>query len=66
MRKGWIQRARQWLEARQNDNGGWGESCASYIECAIPGRSLWPQNSPATPDYSAAFFVERSLKQVLF
>jgi squalene-hopene/tetraprenyl-beta-curcumene cyclase len=38
MRKDWIQRARQWLESRQNDDGGWGESCASYIDPAAQGR----------------------------
>jgi squalene-hopene/tetraprenyl-beta-curcumene cyclase len=38
MRADWIQRARQWLEAHQNDDGGWGESCASYIDPAEKGR----------------------------
>jgi squalene-hopene/tetraprenyl-beta-curcumene cyclase len=38
MRKDWIQQARQWLEAHQNDDGGWGESCASYIDPAEKGR----------------------------
>jgi squalene-hopene/tetraprenyl-beta-curcumene cyclase len=28
----WIQRGRQWLETHQNDDGGWGESCASYLD----------------------------------
>jgi squalene-hopene/tetraprenyl-beta-curcumene cyclase len=38
MRADWIQHARQWLETHQNDDGGWGESCASYINCAEKGR----------------------------
>jgi squalene-hopene/tetraprenyl-beta-curcumene cyclase len=38
MRADWIQQARQWLEAHQNDDGGWGESCASYIDPAEKGR----------------------------
>jgi squalene-hopene/tetraprenyl-beta-curcumene cyclase len=30
-RADWIQRGRRWLETHQNDDGGWGESCASYL-----------------------------------
>ncbi len=38
MHEGWIQHGRQWLEAHQNDDGGWGESCASYIDTGQKGR----------------------------
>jgi squalene-hopene/tetraprenyl-beta-curcumene cyclase len=38
MHEGWIQHGRQWLEAQQNDDGGWGESCASYIDPEEKGR----------------------------
>ena len=31
-RADWIQRGRQWLETHQNEDGGWGESCASYLD----------------------------------
>jgi squalene-hopene/tetraprenyl-beta-curcumene cyclase len=33
-----VERAAAWLLGRQNDDGGWGESCASYEEGAEPGR----------------------------
>ena len=38
MRGDWIQRGRQWLEGHQNDDGGWGESCASYTDPGEKGR----------------------------
>jgi squalene-hopene/tetraprenyl-beta-curcumene cyclase len=36
----WIQHARQWLETHQNDDGGWGESCASYVDPGEKGRGV--------------------------
>jgi squalene-hopene/tetraprenyl-beta-curcumene cyclase len=33
-----IQRAADWIEAHQNNDGGWGESCASYMDDALRGR----------------------------
>lgn len=40
MSESWIVRARQWLESCQNEDGGWGETCASYEECSAKGRGL--------------------------
>jgi squalene-hopene/tetraprenyl-beta-curcumene cyclase len=34
----WIQQAVIWLEAVQNPDGGWGESCDSYAEAQKAGR----------------------------
>jgi len=34
----WIQRGRHWLETHQNDDGGWGESCASYLNPEEKGK----------------------------
>jgi squalene-hopene/tetraprenyl-beta-curcumene cyclase len=34
----YIGRACDWLVARQQANGGWGESCASYMDLASAGR----------------------------
>jgi squalene-hopene/tetraprenyl-beta-curcumene cyclase len=34
----WIQRGRQWLEIHQNSDGGWGESCVSYVDAREKGR----------------------------
>jgi squalene-hopene/tetraprenyl-beta-curcumene cyclase len=33
-----VRRAVHWLLERQNRDGGWGESCASYVEVAARGR----------------------------
>lgn len=32
MRQPYVRRAVQWLAERQNPDGGWGESCASYVD----------------------------------
>ncbi|MEI8233222.1 MAG: squalene--hopene cyclase [Verrucomicrobiota bacterium] len=34
----WIMRARFWLESCQNEDGGWGESPASYDDPSLKGR----------------------------
>ncbi len=34
----WILRGRDWLESCQNDDGGWGESCATYEDPALKGK----------------------------
>ena len=33
-----VHRAVRWLEARQNTDGGWGETCASYVDPDLRGR----------------------------
>jgi squalene-hopene/tetraprenyl-beta-curcumene cyclase len=33
-----FQRGRHWLETHQNDDGGWGESCASYLNPEEKGK----------------------------
>ena len=38
MRQPWIVRAREWLESCQNDDGGWGETCASYDDPHLKGK----------------------------
>jgi squalene-hopene/tetraprenyl-beta-curcumene cyclase len=37
MRQDWILRGRDWLESCQNDDGGWGETCATYENAAMKG-----------------------------
>ena len=34
----WIVRARDWLESCQNEDGGWGETCASYDDPHCKGK----------------------------
>ena len=37
MTQDWILRGRDWLESCQNDDGGWGETCATYENPAMKG-----------------------------
>jgi squalene-hopene/tetraprenyl-beta-curcumene cyclase len=47
MRQPWIVRARDWLESCQNEDGGWGETCASYDDPHLKGKG------PSTPSQTA-------------
>ncbi|MGA8655841.1 MAG: squalene--hopene cyclase [Chthoniobacterales bacterium] len=38
MSEKWVQHGRAWLESHQNDDGGWGESCASYDDPSLRGK----------------------------
>ncbi len=46
-RQDWIVRARDWLESCQNEDGGWGETCASYEDSRLKGKG------PSTPSQTA-------------
>ncbi len=37
-RQDWIVRARDWLDSCQNEDGGWGETCASYDDSRLKGK----------------------------
>jgi squalene-hopene/tetraprenyl-beta-curcumene cyclase len=37
MTQDWILRGRDWLESCQNDDGGWGETCATYDNPSVKG-----------------------------
>jgi squalene-hopene/tetraprenyl-beta-curcumene cyclase len=43
----WIQRGRNWLETCQNEDGGWGETLASYDDPSLRGKGV------STPSQSA-------------
>ncbi len=47
MTEPWLVRAREWLESCQNEDGGWGETCASYDNPREKGRG------PSTPSQTA-------------
>jgi squalene-hopene/tetraprenyl-beta-curcumene cyclase len=36
----WTQKGRTWLEAHQNPDGGWGETCESYDDPSLRGRGV--------------------------
>jgi len=38
MKEDWILRARDWLESCQNEDGGWGETCATYDDPSLKGK----------------------------
>src|SRR5258708_1185739 len=38
MRQAWVIRASDWLESCQNEDGGWGETCASYDDPPLKGK----------------------------
>ncbi|MGZ5537171.1 MAG: squalene--hopene cyclase [Chthoniobacterales bacterium] len=40
MTQDWILRGRDWLESCQNEDGGWGETCASYDDSTLKGRGV--------------------------
>jgi squalene-hopene/tetraprenyl-beta-curcumene cyclase len=46
MRQPYVRRAVQWLIDHQNSDGGWGESCASYIDSAQ--RGVGPSTASQT------------------
>ena len=47
MRQDWIMRASDWLESCQNEDGGWGETAASYDDPHLKGKG------PSTPSQTA-------------
>jgi squalene-hopene/tetraprenyl-beta-curcumene cyclase len=47
MSEPWIERGRDWLEVRQNEDGGWGETVASYDDPSLRGQGA------STPSQSA-------------
>ena len=47
MDQDWIRRGRDWLAACQNEDGGWGETCATYDDPKLRGAG------PSTPSQTA-------------
>mgnify|MGYP001287207419 CR=1 FL=1 len=42
-----VRKAVKWLEVHQNDDGGWGESCSSYVTSKSIGQG------PSTPSQTS-------------
>jgi squalene-hopene/tetraprenyl-beta-curcumene cyclase len=40
MNEPWVQRGRDWLERHQNEDGGWGETVASYDDPELRGQGV--------------------------
>jgi squalene-hopene/tetraprenyl-beta-curcumene cyclase len=62
MTQDWILRGRDWLESCQNDDGGWGETCATYENPAVKGigESTASQTAWAVMGICACGDLERS------
>ena len=62
MTQDWILRGRDWLESCQNDDGGWGETCATYENPATKGigRSTASQTAWAIMGICACGDLDRS------
>ncbi len=62
MTQDWILRGRDWLESCQNDDGGWGETCATYERPAMKGigESTASQTAWAVMGICACGDLERS------
>jgi squalene-hopene/tetraprenyl-beta-curcumene cyclase len=74
----WVRRAAEWVASMQQDEGGWGEDCASYVDPAMRGRGTATASQTAwallallatsSPDYDEAvargvrWLVERQRK----
>ena len=72
MHQPYIQRAVQWLLDHQNSDGGWGESCASYIDPAQRGKgpstasqTAWAIMSLVAAGYDDHQATHRGVKYLL-
>lgn len=68
----WVRRAVAWLESKQNPDGGWGESCASYADQAVagkgdstPSQTAWALIALLSADVSDSLSVVRGVNYLL-
>ena len=64
MEEGWIQRGRQWLEAHQNHDGGWGETCASYPDSRRKGKGPSTASQTAWALIGLCAFPDRDVPSI--
>jgi squalene-hopene/tetraprenyl-beta-curcumene cyclase len=67
-----VRRAVQWLELKQNPDGGWGESCLSYADQTMAGRgestpsqTAWALMSLLAAGMSDSISVVRGINYLL-
>jgi squalene-hopene/tetraprenyl-beta-curcumene cyclase len=53
--QGYIQRAVRWLEGCQNPDGGWGESCESYVKVQTKGQG---SSTPSQTAWAVMALIE--------
>jgi len=68
----WVRRAVAWLEATQNPDGGWGESCASYADQSVagmgdstPSQTAWALIALLSAGVSDSLSVVRGVNYLL-
>jgi squalene-hopene/tetraprenyl-beta-curcumene cyclase len=68
MRQEYVQRAARWLALHQNDDGGWGETCASYADPDLAGtgpstasQTAWALLALLAADQGASETVRRGI-----
>jgi squalene-hopene/tetraprenyl-beta-curcumene cyclase len=72
MQAPYVRRAVRWLEARQNGDGGWGESIASYdhpaqkgVGASTPSQTAWALMGLMAAGESASPAVKRGVRHLL-
>ena len=68
----YVQRAVRWLEARQNADGGWGETCESYdrpelagLGPSIPSQTAWALLALLAAGQAGTKAIERGIAYLL-
>ena len=68
----YVRHAVQWMESKQNPDGGWGESCLSYVDQAVAGRgestpsqTAWALMSLLASGISDSLSVVRGINYLL-
>ena len=68
----YIRRAVSWLELKQNSDGGWGESCLSYVDVAhngkgesAPSQTAWALMALMSAGVTDSFSIARGIQFLL-
>jgi squalene-hopene/tetraprenyl-beta-curcumene cyclase len=55
MQAGYVKKAADWVASRQNRDGGWGESCGSYMDPALRGKG---ESTPSQTGWAMMALLE--------